>query len=844
MKKTYSFILLFLATVAGIAQTSNLKGKVTDQQTQSVIPFASVAIHKSGSDIPLDGTTTTNEGLFEIKKVKSGTYDIVFSFIGYEKKVINNVSVNGDKITDIGVVKMKTSSVNLDAIEVKAMKKASSAKIDRKSYSVSDFETAKGGTAVDVLNKLPSVSVSPDGAVSVRGTDDFIVYLNGKPTQMDPSMLLAQISGNSIDNIDIITVPSARYDAQGKGGIINISTKKSAGEGLSVSANMLAGGGPWNNLTDKYSDYKLNDDRYGGGLNIFYVKNNLTLYGSANFNERNVNGMRTGDARLLQKDGSYYHMVASGERPEWYKYHSINGGIDYKINDKSDISASYFYANRNEGRSAYYVYRNLYGDINKKPVTGIDPAESYIYNPNTDNRYGKFHTANVDYKLKLDNSDELSISAFYEHSELDRNLDNLDYAFDNGRKTVNELKRHFNQTDDTPLDVYRLSVDYSKKLDNGHSLNFGFQPQFYSIGGSNSYDTLDVATKKWGDNEIFDNSIDMDRSIIAGYFDYSGSIGKLNFMAGLRLEYTDQELKIENPKYFNIFNRDPKSKYTVNQLDWFPTLHIDYNITKSDKINFAASRRISRPPVKNMAPFLYRRHYEVYVVGDPSLEPEYLTKAEISYDKKIGHQSFNITGFYRGTDNAIFRVNTVYDKENVLIRSYTNSGNTQSLGAELNANLSLASFLKLYLGGSLFNYKVEGDIFGYKENSSSTNWSLKGNANFIITDEIKFTADFNLKSATVTAQGKNELFYMTNAALSYSPKQLKGWDFSLRALDILNSNTKGLNTRAYDSSGKQIFFQETEYIRQGTIIEIGAAYKFNINKSKKAKKDAFGSKEF
>ena len=98
MKKTYSFILLFLATVAGIAQTSNLKGKVTDQQTQSVIPFASVAIHKSGSDIPLDGTTTTNEGLFEIKKVKSGNYDIVFSFIGYEKKVINNVSVNEDKI--------------------------------------------------------------------------------------------------------------------------------------------------------------------------------------------------------------------------------------------------------------------------------------------------------------------------------------------------------------------------------------------------------------------------------------------------------------------------------------------------------------------------------------------------------------------------------------------------------------------------------------------------------------------------------------------------------------------------------------------------------------------------
>jgi len=835
--------LLLLLNVFG--QKGSISGVVLDQSSGDKIPFATVSVYNQ-SETLVGGSVSSDKGKFKVEDIDFGEYKVVVSFIGYNATTINPVSVSQEKATaNLGTIEIAASSVELEGVEVKGMASSTSKKIDRQTYRASDFETASGGTAVDVLNKLPSVSVDADGTVSLRGTSDFMVYLNGKPTQMEASVLLNQIAASNIDNIDVITVPTARFDAQGKGGIINISTKKSGADGLSISANGLLGGSPWGNVTDKYSGYNLTDNRYGGGLNLVYRKEDLTLYGGANYNYKNVNGKRIGDARLLQENGSYYHMVADGERPEWYENYSANFGVDYILSDMSSVSASYYYGNRTEGRSAFYVYNNFYGDVDKKPVSGIDPENHWIYNPNTDNRYGKFHTANIDLTQKFENKSQVKFSLLYEHSELSRELDNENYDFDKPGDKEQNLLLHFNQTDDTPLDGFRTSVEFEKEFDNKSKLGIGFQPQFVSQKGGYNYDTLEVFTGDWGTNDKFNNDVELSRAIYAGYVDYSGTFGDLSVIAGLRLEYTDQLLEIGNVDYVDIFERPSQSEYKVQQLDWFPTMHLQYSLNERDALTFAASRRINRPPTKNMAPFLYRRHYEVYLVGDPELEPEYLTNFELSLDKKIGDQSFTLTGFYRGTDNAIFRVNTVYEEENVLIRSYTNSGNVQALGAELNANFTVGKFAKFFIGGSLYNFNAQGEVFGYKEDNSSTNWSLKGNMNLFFTPELKFTLDFDMKSATVTTQGENYNFYMSNAALNYTPKKLAGWDFSVKVLDLLSTNLTGLNTRAYNANNQQIFYQEVEYDRYGPIVELGVSYALNLNgKSKKKVDSLFGKEQF
>ena len=848
--RNLALVIILIIISSGTAifgQSGSIKGVVTDKATNDKIPFANVvAVLKSNPASP-KGTVSDKNGKFGIDNLQSGNYDIVISFLGYRPDTIRNLNIDRQVLqVNLGEIQLSSLIVALGEVVVKDRAETATSKLDRITYRVADFETTKGGNASDVLSKLPSVSVDPDGVISVRGTSDFMVYLNGKPSQMEPSLLLAQIPAGTIESIDIITVPSAKYDAQGKGGIINISTKKTGEKGMSVSAGLLTGGAPWGNYTGRLSNFDMNDNRLGGTLSFIYLKNKLSLYGGLSFNKKNVNGTRPGYARLLQRNGSYYHMVVSdGLRPEWSRNYAANAAMDYRLNNGSIISAAYSYGNRNDGRSAFYNYHNFYGDEDKNPIIGIPVADDWFYNPNKRNRYGVFHTASVDFNQKTDNNSELKISALYEHSQLRRDMDNLRYKSTPSFDFIGGVKEHFFQKDITPLDGYRLSVDYSKKLNNGHTLGLGIQPQYFLTSGSFSFDTLNILNNVWGDYKYFENTINFRRGIYAGYADYSFSSGKFKFIAGLRLEYTDQVLDMDNPDYFTIFDRVKKARYDVQKLDWFPSIHMNYDISEKNKVTLASSRRISRPPLINMAPFLYREHFEVYVVGDPALEPEYLTSVEIAFNNKAGKHNINLTGFYRATDNAVFRVNTVYEKENVLIRSYTNSANTRATGMELALNFEAGTFARFFISSSVYNFKVEGDIFGYKENNSSTNWSFKGNANFILTESLKFTADFDMKSATATAQGRDEMFYLANASLNYTPKWLEGWDFSLKGLDILSSNITGLSTRAFNASGTQIFYQEIEYDRYGPIVELNVSYAFNMKgKSGKKIESSFGKEQF
>jgi len=837
-------IVFFFSASVLLAQTGTITGHVSDLSTGDDIPFASVTI--ISPDGSVNGTVSGPDGRFRIEKLPLQNYTLVVSFIGFQQDTLLNIELTRQKNSaELGKINLSPVSFDIGEVEVTANANTVNTKIDRKIYRAEDFQTAAGGNASDILNKLPSVNVDPDGTVSLRGTSDLLVYLNGKPTLIEPSVLLAQLSAETIQNIEIITVPGARFDSQGKGGIININTKKAGLQGFSLAANGLAGGSPWSNTTDKYSNYLMNDNRLGGGLNRSYGAEKINFYGGLQFSERNINGKRTGDARLLQSDGSYYHMVASGERPEWFNNFTTNAGFEYKPTDKSAMNASYFYGRRREGRSAFYVYNNFFGDESKNPITGVPVADEWIYNPNTDDRTGTFHTASIDYSVNFDNLSGINFSALYEHSGLDRELDNRDYAYNKPLDNPGLLQEHFKQTDSTPLDGLRFSADYSKTLANGDQLGIGIQPQWVNVAGNFSYDTLSVVSGLWGDYSSLENSIDLTRIIIAGYADYQGSLGPVKYITGLRVEQVSQDLSIENPDYFTLFVRYPQSDYKVRKLDIFPSLHLDYGISDKTGLIVAASRRTSRPPAKNLAPFLYRRHFEVYEVGDPALQAEYLTNIEMTLNRKSGKQQIGLTAFYRGTDNAVFRVNTVYEEKNVLIRSYTNAGNTSAMGLELNSNLEAGSRTKFFLGGSLYRFHVEGNIFGYRENNTSTNWSLKGNMNYTVTKTLKFNLDFNLRSATVTSQGEDYLFWMTNAALNYKPLKLKSWDFSVKGLDLLGSNLVGLNTRAFDSSRNQIFYQETEYLRVGPIVELTASYSFNANgKSKKKADSVFGKEQF
>ncbi|HHN48386.1 MAG TPA: TonB-dependent receptor [Bacteroidales bacterium] len=568
--------------------------------------------------------------------------------------------------------------------------------------------------------------------------------------------------------------------------------------------------------------------------------------GGLNYNKRHVNSDRSGVARILvPESNAYKHMIASGLKPEWYDNLAANLGFEKKFSSRSQLSGSYFYGLRTEGRIANYLYNNFFADINQNPLPEVPVNEDFTFNPNTGIREGAFNTFNLDYSITPDDESKLTLGAVYEYSVLTHDVDNPNISYDNTNGELGDKILHYKQKDATPLHGFRLSADYSRKLENGYAISLGLQPQFVKISGSFDYDTLGLINNFWGAYTSLENDIELNRFIKAGYADLAGQINKLNFKAGLRLEYTDQTLEIENPDYFSLFERPSHKRFETNKLDWFPSLHATYPISESGSVNFAASRRISRAPVKNMAPFLYRRHLEVYVVGDPELKPEYINTFELTFSNYIGEQQISLTSFYREVTDAVFRVNTVFEDELILIRTFTNAGQTQSLGGELNANFELGKRAKFYLGASLYSFWLQADIFGYREDHRSTNWNLKGNGNLMLSKQLRFVADFNIRSAEVTAQGSDKMRYLANAALVFNPAKQKAWTFNLKLLNILKSNTRGVSTRAYNSEGIQIFYQDADFFWYGPVAEFSVSYQFNWrNRTRAETESSFGKDEF
>ena len=842
--------ILFVAFIAMssilFAQKSSVTGLVLDQKNNTPIPFATLVVQ---SDSSIKGSSSSIEGKFLFEALPFGNYTLTVSYIGFSS-LTTKFTISSTSPLELPVLYINESSQQLDEVAITGVNKTQQTSIDRKTYKTNDFATAKGGNAVDVLSKLPAVNVSPNGEISVRGSQDFMVYINGKPTTIDASVVLTQIPSATIDKIDIITVPSARYDAQGKGGIINISTKKNNLLGFSGSFNGSLGGAPWANFTDRYSNHTLRDDRYIGNIQLNYATSKLNAYAGFSYNEKHVNGKRTGEARVLTDAaiGNYFHMNAKdGARPEWYKYYTANAGFDYDFSENQNIAFSYFYGNRNNGRAAYYNYETYFAAAD----TSNSTSKSYIYNPNKDNRYGAYHTLTGDYSVTFSKKSTLQLSSTYESSDLSRSLSNTNYFYNN-RATIDtgstiaysnaDSTETYTMSDNTPLKGLRFAADYNTTLVNGATLSAGMHFQHININGDFSYDNAAIEIN----GVELDNRIDFEREVSAAYIDYTHANGAWKSAFGLRSEYATQDTSIDNTSYLSDFGLTTSSAYSQTKLDFFPSAQVQFSASATNKYIAAASRRINRPSLTKLAPFLYRRHFEVYVIGDPTLQPEYLNNAELTFDTTLGKQNLTFTAFYRGVENSVFRVNTIttqeqnpsmYDllQEDVLIRSYTNAGNSQAIGGEFTANLFVNKFAKFLFGASLYNYQIKGAVFGYEVDQNSTNWNIKTTGNFTLSTASKLSVDYNYTSATVTSQGQNDPFVSANIAYSYTPASLKGWSFNARILDVLQTNVQGLDTNAYNSNGDQIFYQETAYERNGPIVELGLRYTFNT-KGKKSKK--------
>ncbi|MFC6876951.1 TonB-dependent receptor domain-containing protein [Flavobacterium myungsuense] len=817
-KEIASFILFFFITSA-FAQKSSFKGIVIDNQTLEPIEYASVSLVSQIDNSVVSGVITGKNGNFVIQNIQSGNYKIKIYFIGYEIQYLENILLKNNQVLNLDTFKLQRSNQSLEEVIIKGTKSNFYNKIDKQQYKADQFATANGGTAIDVIKNLPSVTVNGQGEISLRGSNGFMILVNGKPVLSDAQTLLSQLPANTIENIELITSPSAKYDPDGKGGIINIITKNNK-NGIALISN-LSGGLPSINDYDNLEKPK----RFGGDITFNYRTKKFDITISGNYLRNDVNGYREGNVFTKNFiNNTITRFPSNGERSfDKYNY-GTKTAISYTANKNDVFNFGFFIGKKFQARRADIVYNNSTSDLNTNALI----SENAYFNSNVQTKEGTFTLTNLDYTHTFANKSNLMTSLLYENADLYGNTinKNLDLA------TRSIVLQEVNNPYKNPIDGFRFKLDYSIPIGLG-KLESGYQYRFDQQNGKFDYIVTPISVQP--DAANFRGTAKSVNHINGFYSQYSGKTNKLDYIAGLRCEYSSREVVLStdsNPHLLKLSNL-------------FPSANLLYTFNTYWNAKLGYSKRIQRNNNFELNPIPEREHSETLEQGDPDLKPQFVDLVELGMNHSFKKGTLFATLYYQNIKNPIQRVNSVY-ADTILNRVFTNAEKARLLGLEFGTNLKPVKWFSLYLGGNIYNYKITGklNILGITSNVDNSNWaySLNTNSTFNLDKTLSLTANINYTSAKPTAQGEDSRFLSPN--LSAKKTILKGNGTIGIQWQNINFGNMGSNQQRITTFGAD-FYTTTNYTYETNVLLLNFSYNFNkISSKNKLPTSEIGEKEF
>ena len=785
------------------------------------VPIEYATIILKGDDKILEGTISKPDGSFILPISANGNFIIEVSFLGYQTIVRDNISVQKNTPLDLGVISLQTTQNLLSEVVVDTQRSTIQNKIDRQVYSASEFSIAKGGTGMDIIRNLPSITINSLGEINFRGSSGLVVLVNNKPVQSDINSLLNQIPANSIKNIEIITAPSAQYDAEGKAGIINILTLKNTLQGDYFQVNALLG-------APSIEDYENAHParRYGVDITYNTVGEKWNFSSGLSFQRNDLSGRREGDVYTIIQD-KYTRFPSDGERSFDEINYSGRLTADYQPSDKDIFSLGLYVGKRTKERTADIVYYNNYAITDK-----IDYQFQY-YNKNLRIRKSDFVLGSLDYDHSFENSAQLNTSILYEYTLLggpttNRNLGHPDNTI---------IYQDEYNTNENPLFGMRINLDYTFKPLNIGNLKIGYQYRNLDHTGDFIYQRKNNESLLFELVPEFSSEVNLKRSIHSSYFQYDISFEKWNFAAGLRIENMDRNLSL-NDKTGQL-----DESFTMNFTKLFPSASIHYQLKENLSINMAYSKRIERTTTFKMNPFPEREHSETLEQGDPNLHPELIDQVEFGINKKTkkGNSRF-FRIYYRSVKDLINRVNTVYN-DTILNRIYSNVGNAKVIGRENGGEYNLGKKLKIFYSTSFYYYIIKGSFDDQIINTDDYVYSLNLNSTYNFSNSSFVQLNFNYLSNKITAQGKDSEYYSPNLILVR-----RFWDNQLTVslqwknidMGLMNSNEQRITTQREGD-----FYTTTNYVYEVDMILLSLSYNFkNRKNTTKFIESEFGKREF
>ena len=788
------FILLIISfTLTNLAlsqqkeaskNAGSITGRVFDQVTKKPVEFSNVILYNQLDSTQVTGTVTNKDGKFVLKNISDGKNYLFVQFIGYARKLINNISISNSNLNpDLKNIYLKPAAITLKNVVVEGQRSPISYELDKKVIDVSQIHTAMSGTAADVLQNVPSVSVDIDGNVSLRGSTNFQVLIDGRPSVMSAQDALQQIPASSIQNIEIITNPSAKYDASGTAGIINILLKKDSNLGLSGIVDLTGG---------------LND-KYGGDFLFQYKTPSVSYDFGVDFNRRTFPGTNRQEKQFIIGDNTSY--VNSNGNMLWQRELSgIRGGINFDISENDNLSIGGRYGTRSFHRNSTLYYDQW---------TTLDPQNSYYLSNTNGNHSGTFYALNTNYLHKFNSTGhELTGEFFFSHNNSNEAAATI--------STQNNYELNGTKTTELgPQSQLRGKLDYTLPFNKLEKFSAGTEFQSRIYQDINQLFLYDSTSGNYNFQSQYSNTNDFNRTRFAAYSMFSNQWDSLGVQVGVRAEYTYQLVKLA----------ETNQQFSLNRWDYFPSVHSSYNLAGGTQIMASYSRRIERPDGGDLEPFYTWFNANNVRIGNPNLKPELIDSYELGYQTFFGPISFSNDFYYRFTHDKIEHINSVY-AENVTLNSIANVGTDYSIGAEFMILFNPIKLWELNLMGDLYDYKIQGAISSNSFAKESFNWSIKNNNVFKITDATELQINTRYFSPSVSAQGKWEGFFTTDLAIKQDLIE-KALSLTLQVNDILKTGRREFTSQGID------FYNYNYFTRQAPMVMLNLKYNFNNYKEEK-----------
>lgn len=792
-------LLTFVNTFANVLAGS-VTGKIVDSRTNQPVEYATVALYNQANNSLVTGTITDGQGKFTIEGLKNGTYILKASFIGYDQLEMRDIVVDGG-VKQLGTIKLSTSDAEIEEVEVIAKKKDISYQLDKKVINLSTDINADNGSAADALEGVPSVDVDIDGNVSLRGSSNFTVLIDGKPTALDAADVLKQTPAAMIENIEIITNPSAKYDPEGTTGIINLVTKKNVIQGLNgvVNANVGSQGRVG-------GDFLLN--KRSGKVNFFvggYInQRGNKFHGESNRITKNV---------WNEDHQAYTNKYVNQTNDNKNRNHGggLRTGLDIYFDDNNLLNFSIeggLWGGKNTGENTYDNWTRLVdsdGDFDDEDVfsDSDDKNNSKYFNTNfsyTHNFMGKGH--------------KIVAGGFFSRSN--READN---SFTQKVTQTNRITGH-KIDDDKSTNRGRFNLDYTKPLDDkGGKFEAGMQEDYNRAVTDYVFNDYDQESNAYNRNGEFSNDITFLRSITSVYATYGKTFGGFGVQLGLRGEYTYRNMDTKND-----FS---DSTYTINRFDIFPSIHISQAVGERNSIQAGYSRRIRRPWERALNPFPgYSDEYSRWV-GNPSLKPQYTDVVELNYQMNFDNAFLALETFYRHTDGATENVSSLApDGSGILISRFENLSTNNNFGLELTGSYDITKWMRLNATFEVRQYYIKGVYNDVLRKQDGNSWRTKETLSLSPgkTTKIQITMRYNGKNKTLISSNKGNLDLGLAVRQSFFKKKMS---VSLSMRDLLNSGTFKSTTDTPE------YWLYSKRHRAAPFWNLGVSFKINNTKDKR-----------